>query len=266
MAVSEGACQVVKPSREDALAFLRSDRVWAAYPLGYLDDDSGVEVDLWAAERDGVMSSLVALAHLPRLVSFFAMGEPEGASAVMAELPASPTSGVFSAPMLTMRGLEHHLTITTAYHMSRMVLVTERFEPVHRAPVQRLGLEHLEDVKRLYGMWTDQNQLPGQLVGGVYFGAFQKGELVSVAGTHCVSRHHRVAAIGNVLTHAAHRNLGLASTTTSAVAQELLGMGVDNIVLNVRHGNDAAWSTYRRLGFLDHCEFMEGVFPSRSAR
>jgi ribosomal protein S18 acetylase RimI-like enzyme len=266
MAVSGSAIRVTQPGREAALSYLRRDPVWAAYPLGYLDDDSGVAVDLWASEREGATTSLLALAHLPRLVSFFAVGDPEGISAVMAEVPSPPASGVFSAQLDTMRGLERHINVTTAYHMSRMRLDPRRFQPVAGTEVQRLGLDHLEDVKRLYGMWTDQNQLPSQLSTGVYFGVFANGELVSVAGTHCVSRQHRVAAIGNVLTHSGHRNRGLAKTTTSAVAGELLAMGIERVVLNVRHGNDAAWATYKGLGFDDHCEFLEGVFPSRPVR
>src|SRR5258708_5402644 len=145
--------------------------------------------------------------------------------------------------------------------MTRMRL--DRFRPRRAAPVRRLGLPELESVKRLYGMWTDQNQLPAQLSQGVYYGVYAGSELVSVAGTHCVSSRYGGAAIGNVLTHISYRNRGLAATTTSAVVEELQRLGCDELVLNVRDGNDSARAAYQRLGFTPHCEFIEGVFPSR---
>ena len=132
--------------------------------------------------------------------------------------------------------------------------------------MSRLGIDDLDAVKRIYGMWTDSHQLPGQLTRGIYFGVYSGQDLVAVAGTHAVSPTFGVGAIGNVLTHISHRNRGLASTTTTAVAEELIRLGCDEIVLNVRQGNDAALATYRNLGFSEHCTFIEGVFHSRAGR
>jgi predicted GNAT family acetyltransferase len=60
---------------------------------------------------------------------------------------------------------------------------------------------------------------------GIYYGAYLAGTLVAVAGTHAVSRRHRVAAIGNVFTHPAWRGCGRATATTSAVARALIHDG-----------------------------------------
>ncbi|MDQ6747948.1 MAG: GNAT family N-acetyltransferase, partial [Candidatus Dormibacteraeota bacterium] len=101
-------------------------------------------------------------------------------------------------------------------------------------------------------MWTDSHQLPGQLSQGIYHGVFAGKELVAAAGTHALSLEHGVGAIGNVLTHASHRGKGLASTTTTSVAEELFARGCEEVVLNVRQGNDIALDTYHKLGFRDH--------------
>jgi predicted GNAT family acetyltransferase len=97
----------------------------------------------------------------------------------------------------------------------------------------------------------------------VYYGVFAGGDLIAAAGTHALSVEHRVGAVGNVLTHIAHRGRGLASTTTTAVTEELFARGCEQVVLNVRQGNDIALDAYRKLGYRDYCTFIEGVFRKR---
>jgi predicted GNAT family acetyltransferase len=150
--------------------------------------------------------------------------------------------------------------------MRRLRVDANSLRPRRDVAVSRLGIDDLDAVARLYGMWTDNHQLPAQLTRGVYFGVYQGPELVAVAGTHAVSPTYGVGAIGNVLTHISHRNRGLASTTTTAVAEELLRMGCREVVLNVRQGNDVARATYLNLGFTEHCTFVEGVFHTRVGR
>ena len=75
-----------------------------------------------------------------------------------------------------------------------------------------------------------------------------------------------VGAIGNVLTHSSYRQLRWPTTTPRPLPGGLLRLGCDEIILNVRHGNDAGLAAYRRLGFVDHCTFIEGVFHSRVGR
>jgi GNAT superfamily N-acetyltransferase len=265
MTVSQALGRVFQPAREDAIEFLRRDHAWSAYPLSYLDPlgtMDGPQVDLWASEREGRLTGLVALVQLPKLVSLFASGESEGLAQVAAEVTL-PTSGVFSCKAEALRGLEASIQVTTAYQMTRMRVGGASFRPRLQAQAQRLDVSHLEAVKRIYGMWTDVNQLPSQLSAGIYYGVWEGRELVAIAGTHCASSRHGVGAIGNVLTQGAYRGRGLASTTTSAVAAELFRQGCRDVVLNVRNGNDAARATYLKLGFHEHCQFVEGVFHTR---
>jgi ribosomal protein S18 acetylase RimI-like enzyme len=266
MTLSETSPAVSSPGPHEAASFLLRDRTWGAYPLGYLDPSSGILNQVWTTEEGGETNSLVMLAQLPQLVSIYASGAAPGIERLLGALPGPPASGVFSVRAEALHGLERHFHVSTSYQMRRMRADGRSLRPRHDVDVVRLGIDDLEAVKRIYGMWTDSHQLPGQLTRGIYYGVYRGRELVAIAGTHCVSPMYGVGAIGNVLTHAHHRNRGLASTTTSAVAEELLRLGCDEIVLNVRHGNDAAMATYRRLGFADHCTFMEGVFHARAGR
>jgi GNAT superfamily N-acetyltransferase len=261
--LSEAGRRVGTPDRDEGIRFLVQDRAWAAYPLGYLDPVTGTQVELHGAAGEQGLDGLVTVAHLPNLLNLYASGDPGAVAAVLADMPRLPASGVFSAHAEVLDAMERHLQVTTAYRMRRMVVGPGELRSRTDQPVRRLTIEHLDQVRRLYGLWTDNHQLPGQLSGGIYYGVFSGTELVAAAGTHAMSIQHRVGAIGNVLTHASFRGRGLASTTTTAVAEEMFRLGCDTVVLNVRQGNDIALVTYQKLGFQDHCTFIEGVFRKR---
>lgn len=266
MTLSETSSAVSSPGPHEAVRFLLQDRTWGAYPLGYLDPGSGVLTQVWTSEAAGATNSLVMMAQLPQLVSIFAGGDPDGIGQVLGAMPAPPASGVFSVRAEALNPLERHFHISTSYQMRRLRTDARGLRPRREMEVSRLGIDDLEAVKRIYGMWTDSHQLPGQLTRGIYFGVYRGRDLIAIAGTHCVSPMYGIGAIGNVLTHSSYRNRGLASTTTTAVAEELLRLGCDEIILNVRQGNGAGMATYRSLGFSDHCTFVEGVFHSRVGR
>ena len=266
MTLFQADSPVVTPARDEAIEFLLRDRPWSAYALGYLDPAAGVPTNLVATQRDGRIESVLLQASLPQLLSVYASGDPDGVGSILGDLSGMPASGVFSIRGEALYEFEHRLNVSTAYQMHRMLIRRGELRPRPLAGLVRLGLADLEPVKRLYGMWTDSHQLPSQLSGGIYYGVYKRGELVAIAGTHCVSREFKIGAIGNVLTHSNHRNRGLASATTTAVAEELFRIGCEDVVLNVRHGNEVAHHTYVRLGFHDHCNFIEGVFHSRIGR
>ncbi len=90
--------------------------------------------------------------------------------------------------------------------------------------------------------------VPRMLQTRQYFGLRVNGRLVSVAGVHVYSPVYRVAAIGNVVTHPAHRNKGYAKLVTARLCQSLLET-VDHLGLNVKADNNAAIACYRELGF-----------------
>jgi predicted GNAT family acetyltransferase len=93
---------------------------------------------------------------------------------------------------------------------------------------------------------------------GIYYGARDGARLVAVAGTHVISRHRRIGAIGGVLTHPDYRGRGLATATTGAVARALVDQGINLIILNVRADNAPAVAAYSRLGFRPWRRFTEG--------
>ncbi len=98
--------------------------------------------------------------------------------------------------------------------------------------------------------------VPSLLDTGFYGGIRVDGALVAVAGVHVISEHHGVAALGNVLTHPAHRRRGLARTLTATLARRLLDL-VPIVGLNVGSDNHGARALYDGLGFVPVVAYEE---------
>jgi RimJ/RimL family protein N-acetyltransferase len=89
------------------------------------------------------------------------------------------------------------------------------------------------------------------------YGVWDGGRLVSIAGTHGLSRQRGMAAIGNVFTHPTHRDRGYATMCVSALLADLVRL-VPEIILNVNANNAPALRVYERVGFRRHCTYREG--------
>ncbi len=123
----------------------------------------------------------------------------------------------------------------------------------------RLNSEHRRQLEALYAHGGGDAFRPKSLEYGVFYGVFEADRLVSVAGTHIVSDHERVAALGNVMTHPDYRGRGLATMATSAVCAELLDRGIEMIGLSVGRSNEAAIRVYEKIGFKRRAPFYEGT-------
>lgn len=136
-----------------------------------------------------------------------------------------------------------------------------------QADLKRLTADDLVKLKQLYADGESTGESPdffydSMVTDGVFYGVFEGDDLVAAAGTHLVSRDEGAAAIGNVYTRKDKRGRGHSKVATSAVLQALKDL--PTIGLNVRAGNIPAIRVYQSLGFIRHCEFVEGV-ANRSA-
>jgi RimJ/RimL family protein N-acetyltransferase len=145
--------------------------------------------------------------------------------------------------------------------MVRMLLETTRFRPVQSDAVRRISPSGLEAVKALFANEPPPFFLPSMLEDGIYYGICEEERLVALAGTHVLARDVSVAALGNIYTRPDRRGRGLATAVTSAVARDLLQMGVATVVLNVREDNHPAIHLYEQLGFARYCSYFE--IPAR---
>jgi len=243
--------------KREILAFLQSDRRYAAYAIGDLEDVM-FEQSAWAgAERGGQLRALVLHFRALTIPALFLMGENDGLRAILQQ-SLRPERVFFMCRT-------EHLAMTQRFYawegtnpMWRMVLQPSRFRPVEGDCI-RLVPAHYHQLLQLYtGGGGDAFNLM-QLEHGVFFGVVVQGQLVAVAGTHLLSPTYGVAALGNVFTHPDYCGRGYGTLTTAAVVAELLRLGIPDIVLNVSQANSAAIRIYERLGFARYCPFLEGA-------
>jgi GNAT superfamily N-acetyltransferase len=248
-------------NKAEILAYLETDRLYAAYAIGDLEPGMFEECTWGGAERAGQLQALILHYRGLEPPPLFLMGDAAGLRAVLERLLCP------DRVYLTCR--EAHLALTRDFYdwdqtipMWRMSLQPTRFRPV-AGDCSRLALAHAGQLAELYALGGGLAFSPAQVQHGVFFGLAVHDQLVSVAGTHLVSATYGVAAVGNVFTRPDFRGRGYGTANTSAVVAELLQAGIGDVILNVGQDNVAAVRIYERLGFERYCPFLEGPASAR---
>jgi len=247
--------------RDQIAAFLRTDRLYAAYAIGDLDGPARSRA-AWALAFAGDGSPVALAMHHEGLVPqpLFLMGDPDGCRAIL-ESTLRPRDAYLQATE------EHAAAISDVYDwelpltMLRMVVDRDRFVPF-AGPVERLGARDVEELNRLYQLGF-RTGFPASVVeDGVYYGVRVGGALVSAAGTHVVNPREGIAVVGNVMTDTAHRGSDYAKMVTSAVTAELLTR-LPDVALNVHTTNGPAIAAYARLGYRTYRDLSERLVHRR---
>jgi RimJ/RimL family protein N-acetyltransferase len=247
-------------------AILETDRNWAVYARGDLAPGYCDHAQWFHATSPAKGLLLLYRGFRPPVL--FTLGEPAAVRNLLREIESERQLSLSVRPEI-LPLLQEHYHLSWARPMWRMVLDRDRFEPIPaRADTARLGLADLAPVQELYADGEATGESPDafdptMLGEGVFFGIWEAGRLVGVAGTHLVAPTEGVAAIGNVYTRRDCRGRGLAGRATAAVVAELLRSPIQTVALNVIQQNRPAIAVYERLGFDIHCEFYEGMAESR---
>jgi RimJ/RimL family protein N-acetyltransferase len=242
--------------RAQIQAFLESDRLYAAYALGDLEPGL-FEDSRWAgAESGGELQALVLLFEGLDPPALFLMGEAGGLRAILEKMPWPQRVYLTCRPQHLALSRKHFCWEETI-PMWRMVLRPADFSPIGSSCV-RLAPRHLEALQELYALGGGAAFTLTQLEMGIFRGLFHEEKLVAAAGTHIVSRTYDIAAVGNLFTRPASRGRGYGTQVTTAVLEDLLKIGISDIVLNVAQDNLGAIAIYERLGFDFYCPFFEG--------
>jgi len=136
-----------------------------------------------------------------------------------------------------------------------MSVSRESFRPVDGAARRLRGrdLADVDDLQRTEGFGFHS---AAALDDGVYYGAYEAGRLVAMAGTHVVAPKVGVAIVGNVVTHHRFRHRGYGTAATGAVTAALLET-CSLVLLTVEERNDSALRVYQRLGYREECRLIE---------
>ncbi|MBA2265161.1 MAG: GNAT family N-acetyltransferase [Chloroflexi bacterium] len=243
-------------------AFLRRDRIYAAYALGDLDGPNRSRV-AWALAHDDAGQATALAMHHEGLVPqpLFLMGAPDGCRAIL-EGVLKPRDAYLQATELQEAALRDLYELDSPLVMLRMAVDRDTFTPF-AGPADRLTALDIDDLNRLYELGF-RGGFPASVVeDGVYYGVRVRGRLVSAAGTHAINAREEVAVVGNVMTHVDYRGHDFAKMVTSAVTADLLAR-VPDVALNVHADNDPAVAAYARLGYRTHCQLIERLARRRA--
>ena len=248
--------------RGEIAAFLRRDRIYAAYALGDLDGPNRARV-VWAMAHDDAGSPTALAMHHEGLVPqpLFLMGAPDGCRAILDSV-IKPRDAYLQATELHEAALTDLYELDAPVVMLRMAVDRRTFTPF-AGPAERLTALDVDDLNRLYQLGYRAGFPPSVVEDGVYYGVRVRGRLVSAAGTHAINPREEIAVVGNVLTHVDFRGHDFAKMVTSAVTGELLDRATD-VALNVHANNDPAVAAYARLGYRTHCQLIERLARRRA--
>ena len=248
--------------RDQIAAFLRRDRIYAAYALGDLDGPNRARV-AWAMAHDDAGSPTALAMHHEGLVPqpLFLMGAPDGCRAILDSV-IKPRDAYLQATELHEAALTDLYELDAPVVMLRMSVDRRTFEPF-AGPAERLTALDVDDLNRLYQLGYRAGFPPSVVEDGVYYGVRVRGRLVSAAGTHAINPREEIAVVGNVMTHVDFRGHDFAKMVTSAVTGELLDRASD-VALNVHADNDPAVAAYARLGYRTHCQLIERLARRRA--
>jgi RimJ/RimL family protein N-acetyltransferase len=248
--------------RGEIAAFLRRDRLYAAYALGDLDGPNRNRV-AWGMAHDEAGQPTALVMHHEGLVPqpLFLMGAPDGCRAIL-EHVLKPRDAYLQGTELHEAAVRGLYDLDAPVRMLRMVVDREGFAPF-AGPAERLTAIDIDDLNRLYQLGFRGGFPASILDEGIYYGVRVRGRLVSAAGTHAINPREGIAVVGNVMTHADFRGHDFAKMVTSAVTGELLER-VHDVALNVHASNDPAVAAYARLGYRTYCELIERLVRRRA--
>ncbi|MGW2372801.1 GNAT family N-acetyltransferase [Kitasatospora sp. NPDC001683] len=238
----------------------RTDPALHLFELGDLDDALWPNTAWYTADPDhGPVALLYSGGDTPVLLAF---ARPAAAPA-LAELlgalrPFLPRRFTAGLPDGAERALAPDYAAERRTPLLRMILPDAAQLPTelpHRP--EPLTLADLDGLRTLLAeaypeSWFDRRMLAG----GGYVGIHERGRLVAAAGVHVHSPAHRVAVLGNVVTHPDARGRGLARSCVTALCRHL-AQTTDHLGLNVRTDNAAAIGLYRQLGFTTVTTYSE---------
>lgn len=254
---ASGAIFTVERVRDPAALrpLFEDDAAYSAYAIAQLDPQLFGANEWLLSRSDSGRQALLVHSRSGLGNALFATGDPQALDVTLSLHPGARFS--FGSLRVEHRPVvEKYFILTRPQIMTRMQITAQTFQPVEGS-VLRLGRTELADVNHLYSIEGGPAAYrESHLVDGAYYGVFVGGDLVSIAGTHVVSRTERTAVVGNVFTHPRYRGRGLATVATSAVTSELLSY-CDLVVLTVETKNDPAVAIYVKLGYQAVCSLHE---------
>jgi predicted GNAT family acetyltransferase len=169
----------------------------------------------------------------------------------------------FSTGLLDVYGRQN---IVIYYGLSyKMTLKKAVAAPDYNTAIRRLNTEDIPSIVTLLSLAYPQSWFDSRMIQtDQYWGYFQDGQLVGVAGIHVYSEEYKVAALGNVATHPEYRGQKIAHKLVSTLCADLQKR-IEIIGLNVRAENKIAIRCYENIGFEISGTYDECYYKNETA-
>ena len=261
---------------EQIRSYFRDDRDIGAYALAYMNPlrinrgdfyqkflDSSTYYFCSSGKRAGMV--VLTKASNPLLQVF---GAPTLIKSALKRIPVAKARYLATASPHHEEVLSQSYRLDNILRMSRMSLTPEHFiEGTYNfndIELVRLHGKQIHDINNLYRESDGPYKYSSNAIDhGVYWGVRNRGQLVSISGTHVVSTVERIGIVGNVFTKHEFRSRGFAQMATSAVTRSLIDMGCHDVVLSVDPNNGPAVNAYKKLGFNLKSSIIESRLRSR---
>ena len=224
---------------------LEARRAYAATVFGYLEPRFFSHTRWYVSERQGEKALLME-AHGGAGASIYMQGDTGALAAILAEVGLARHSFIaFEAHHREL--VQQHFVLRSPQRLLRMRVAASTFRPVS-STAAALSPGDLSKANDLYrsdsGAWLSHRNVTE----GLYYGVWDSGKMVSIAGTQTISADHGASVVANVLTHRDYRGRGYATQCVGALTAELLNR-VQDVMLNVDPENTPAMRVYQRLGY-----------------
>ncbi len=240
-------------------ALLVEEPMESAYMLGKLASPFNEHCRWFGLLRGGELKSLLlSFSGLSRH-TIFSVGDPIEIEAIFrAKARELPLSFQAHIPEEHRRAFEVSYNYQEPKRMVRMGLERAHFSDSSEVEgVVQLSHRDTGALMRLFLHHPDNFFEPSLLDIGLFAGIWDEDELVCAMGLHILDERHRVAAVGNMVTHADYRRRGYATRCARWLLQETFKR-VDCVALNVLQESQEAILLYQSFGFKEHFRFFEG--------
>lgn len=250
--------------KEIITQFVMHDPLANVLAIGDLDDFFWPSTVWYGWEEDGELVDIALLyigAGLPVLLCFAEVTDAhtkDFCTALQNVIPSSVYTHLY--PGVDQFFADNYRFVPHGRHYKMAFNMPELVRKVDTSAVVPLMMQDVEAIETIFDAAYPGNFFdPRMLETGMYFGIWEAGRLVSVAGIHVYSEEYDVVCIGNVTTHPDFRSRGLAK---KVMAKLILALHekVDHISLNVKKDNLPAIRAYEQLGFHVIREYDEFEF------
>jgi ribosomal protein S18 acetylase RimI-like enzyme len=254
-------------SQEVIEPVLRRNVYLHLYALGDLDPFFWQHTTWYGLEEHGSIAALLLLYSAPQTPTLLALSDPPYDALHMLIRSAGhllpPSMYAHLSPGCSAIFAANYDVLSRGPHLKMALLEPAHVARVDTSAVTPLSAADADELRAFYAVsyphaWFN----PRMLEAGFCVGLRVQGELASAGSLHVYSRSQRVAALGGIATHPAHRGRGLATAVTArlcAVARDAAHIG-----LNVKGDNRAAVACYEKLGFRRVAEYEECVLTLKT--